>query len=84
MGQEAILAPGETAVAAATFEVMETGQAEFISGGLDMTVTEGIANTARISLKGGAARGWIRVNIRSADGDLILIGNPIYITEKSN
>lgn len=84
MGQDAFLPQGETALATAAFEGVESGQAEFVSGGLDVTLAEGLANTARISLKNGASQGWIRVNIRSSAGDLILIGNPIYITDKAN
>ena len=34
----------------------------------------------RIALTGEAPYGWIRVNIRGADGRLLLLGNPIYLT----
>ena len=32
-----------------------------------------------MTLNDGAAFGWFRVNVRGADGKLLLIGNPIYV-----
>jgi hypothetical protein len=33
----------------------------------------------RFSLEDGASSGWMRMNVRAADGRLLMIGNPVYI-----
>jgi hypothetical protein len=79
MGGQIILAEHEWASAQATVEGIEDPVVEFISGGLSLTPGDSPLQAARFSLQPGAPSGWIRVNVRSATGRLLLIGNPVYI-----
>jgi hypothetical protein len=51
---------------------------EIVSGGLILTRAPDAAR-ATFTLAPGARYGWIRANARTADGRLLLVGNPVYV-----
>jgi len=85
MGGELVLTAGEHAtVAAPTNRLPPGARVEWISHGLVVDVpSDPAASQAKVvHLEDGKSHGWIRVNVRDADGKLLLIGNPIYIRRR--
>ncbi len=89
MGGDMQLSTGEVAgVTVTTANVPGDTKLDIVADGLEMeTGTMALgpslsfpAHTFKVKLASGAARGWVRVNIRSVDGKLLLLGNPIYFT----
>ncbi len=81
MGGELVLAAGEPAtVAAPTTRLLPGAKVEWISHGLVVGIpSDPAASQAKlVRLEEGKSHGWIRVNVRDAEGKLLLIGNPIY------
>jgi hypothetical protein len=82
MGGELVLRASENATVAASTNALPPGaRIEWISHGLVVGVPSDPAASAAklVRLEDGASRGWIRVNVRGADGKLLLIGNPVYV-----
>ncbi len=82
MGGELVLSAGEHATIAAPTRGLPPGaRVEWISHGLIVgTPFDPAAAQAKlVHLEDGHAFGWIRVNVRDAEGKLLLIGNPIYV-----
>ncbi len=68
----------------AEFDVAVSGapgsQIEIVSHGLSRAQPgDASAGSTNFTLAPGASAGWIRANVRDADGDLIMLGNPIYV-----
>lgn len=81
MGGEIVLTGDEHATVAAPTRGLPPGvNIEWISHGLVVGAPfDPAAGQAKlVHLEDGHAFGWIRVNVRDADGKLLLIGNPIY------
>lgn len=84
MGGELRLSAGENAqVIANVTGIPVGGRVEEVSHGVSiMKRTDNphaLGAAFEIRLQDDATRGWIRVNVRDADGKLLLIGNPIYL-----
>ncbi len=82
MGGVLDLPDTEQAILRVTATGVANQRIELRSGGLE-TMNPEITNAGvfiiRFSLKTGARNGWIRANVRSADGRLEMVGNPIYV-----
>lgn len=62
---------------------VENSVIELVSNGLSVSPRERPgALEATLQLKPGARHGWIRANVRGAGGELLLLGNPIYVRAK--
>lgn len=84
MGGELVLTTGERAtIAAPTSRLPPGARVEWISSGLVVGVpSDPAASQAKlVHLEEGKSHGWIRVNVRDAEGKLLLIGNPIYLRQ---
>ena len=82
MGEEMHLSASEEAgITVTTMNIPDDARMEIIGDGLDTdtgAMALGPAPSFKVKLAAGAVRGWVRVNIRSVDGKLLLLGNPIY------
>ena len=82
MGGEIVLTGDEHATVAAPTRALPPGaRVEWISHGLIVGAPfdPAAAQAKLVHLEDGHAFGWIRVNVRDAEGKLLLIGNPIYV-----
>jgi hypothetical protein len=83
MGDDLLLQAGDQA----RLEVTLTGfpvdvRLEPRSDGLSVSAMSSASASGavfRFSLEDGASSGWMRMNVRAADGRLLMIGNPVYI-----
>src|SRR5262249_19175071 len=57
-------------------EVVRDGEATAL---LDGTAVRGQTETREFDYKADGNRHWLRVNVRGADGSLLILGNPIYL-----
>ncbi len=85
MGDQITLRPGERAtIDVVTPNTPPGSQIDLVAHNLDVadgrpaTAPAG-ARTWQVSLSPGAASGWVRANVRDAAGNLLLLGNPIYL-----
>lgn len=67
-----------------TMTGLEGAHAEVIRDGevttlLDGSVVKGQVETREFDWKADGKRHWIRVNVRGADGALLVLGNPVYL-----
>lgn len=84
MGQTLSVRPGETVhfqariagVAAGRLEIVVDGSAAALLADPNLSAAP---TTAAFAWTADAAPHWIRLNVRSAGGDLLLLGNPIYL-----
>ncbi|MBI1359401.1 MAG: PHP domain-containing protein [Alphaproteobacteria bacterium] len=80
MGGELELGPGEKAQFDATASGAPGSRIEIVSHGLSLLDGGGTATgSATFQLEPNAPNGWIRANVRNADGRLIMLGNPVYV-----
>ncbi|HJU40453.1 MAG TPA: PHP domain-containing protein, partial [Tahibacter sp.] len=63
--------------AGARVELIEDGKVSAIPGDRAIASND---QTLAFDWPGDGARHWRRVNVRGADGKLVLIGNPVYVT----
>jgi hypothetical protein len=63
-------------LAGAHAEVIRDGE---VTNLLDGAVVKGSRETRQFDYKADGKRHWIRVNIRNADGTLLILGNPVYL-----
>ncbi len=63
-------------VAGARMEVIQDGKV--IHPQADLSINHPV-QTVRFSWRSDGQRHWFRVNVRGADGKLLLVGNPIYL-----
>jgi hypothetical protein len=83
MGDDLLLQAGDQA----RLEVTLTGfpvdvRLEPRSDGLSVSAMSSASASGAVflfSLEDGASSGWMRMNVRAADGRLLMIGNPVYI-----
>lgn len=84
MGGAMQLNAGEEAgITVTTVNVSGETRMEIVADGLDTEagpMALGQAPSFKVKLASDATHGWLRVNIRSVDGKLLLLGNPIYFT----
>jgi hypothetical protein len=62
-------------------EVVRDGEATTL---LDGTAVKGQMETQQFDYKADGNRHWLRVNVRGADGSLLILGNPIYLNFKED
>lgn len=67
-----------------TMTGLEGAHAEVIRDGevttlLDSSVVKGQTESREFEYKADGKRHWIRVNVRGADGALLILGNPVYL-----
>lgn len=60
----------------ARFEVIQDGR--ILQPEADLSIKQA-AQTQRLDWRSDGQRHWLRVNVRGADGKLLLVGNPIYL-----
>ena len=82
MGGVLMLRRGEQGSFIATFQGIPGGSVEIISYNLatiEPSRDRLSQAEATIQLSEGASSGWIRAQVRNANGDLVVFGNPIYV-----
>ena len=60
----------------ARVEVIQDGR--ILQPEADLAIKQA-AQTLRFAWRSDGGRHWLRVNVRGADGKLLLVGNPIYL-----
>jgi hypothetical protein len=86
MGGEISLARAQRAAITIRVSNVKGGRLEIVRDGrvLESKPTiDADEFTYRIDEHGDARRHWLRVDVRGADGRLVLIGNPIYFNRSS-
>jgi hypothetical protein len=80
MGSVLRLSSDEEAQFFASVNGIDNGAIELVSNGLSVSLRERPgAVEATLQLKPGAMHGWIRANVRNSSGELLLLGNPVYV-----
>jgi hypothetical protein len=80
MGGVLTAKPGEAVAFTASLTGGEMSGLEVIRDGVRLAVTVGSTGTFTVKMGGKAS--WVRLNLRDAQGRLLLIGNPIYLRPK--
>jgi hypothetical protein len=57
-------------------EILQDGQ---VTNVIDKSASSKLDETRGFDYTSDGKRHWFRVNIRSADGSLLIVGNPIYL-----
>jgi hypothetical protein len=79
MGGRLMLSVGESAnVEVSTAHLPAGARVELMTSGLDV-IQLASETSYSAKLAGAATSGWVRANVRGADGKLLLLGNPIYL-----
>jgi len=79
MGGELVLSGADAANVHVTTTNLPAGAAvELATFGLDVVQVQN-EPVYRVVFTDGAARGWVRANVRDASGKLLLLGNPVYL-----
>ena len=84
MGDGLKVDPGTDVHFSLTMTGLEDAHAEVIRDGeattlLDGSVVKGATESREFEYKSDGKRHWIRVNVRAADGALLILGNPVYL-----
>jgi hypothetical protein len=75
-GQKVSFAIKLTELEGAHPEVIRDGQ---VTALVDSSAAQGTDDTRTFNYQSDGKRHWFRVNIRSADGKLLVVGNPVYL-----
>ncbi|MGK6354725.1 CehA/McbA family metallohydrolase [Sphingomonas sp. DT-207] len=73
------LRPGARVSLTARIAGVAAGKALLIANGAELQ-SRSVAESVTFELDRGAACGWVSVNVATAEGRPLLIGNPIYVT----
>ena len=84
MGGAVSTAPATAVHFVLTMKNLEGAHAEVICDGeptslLDSSAVKANPETREFDYKADGKRHWVRVNVRSADGKLLVLGNPVYL-----
>jgi hypothetical protein len=80
MGGVLRMSPDEEGQFIASVSGINASRIELVSNGLSVSPRERPgAIEATLQLKPGARHGWVRANVRGSEGQLLLLGNPIYV-----
>lgn len=86
MGETLVLAPGETATLSIETEGFAGGHIVEMRNAppLDAPLLAAAPQTNTVPIAGRKNPYWVRVNIRSVDGRLVAISNPVYVRPTKN